>query len=575
MSSDTPRIDYDGPQANAILSRSLTRWQTAFHLAKSTREFPESSFKLEALLSRVPSLPDNIPSSSTWIEGYSTWANSDALCALKDKIEKTRRFSLRSQHPTTCRLSTSNNFKVWERNPNNGIALLVLGWAYILSASLAEKQQLLLKYAPLDDYSGTSEINLDYASAQELRWWKAIVAPGVGWNVAGDRPTPWAVLVDNLDLEMAGEIDVTHPPPTARQAANYLARLCAAFDLGNQCSAALAAALSLPLHRSTSPLKSVTIELPRPSLQVCVASPSQDQDQYPTDFRLIGYYMTLSLAPSYFGSALFGIFWEPDVPCNFTGAWLSPISDILRPILLDNSLELLAKILSFTNVAPLWLGVVLCGPGAIIKSIMPFLDQLRPYPYAQPFVDAAAWTGTPQSFMDSHPTGPYLQLGRISRANVWRLRHDCHMNYDDDSFSATPLHGWPPFGTMEVEDIELELHDHLNCSHQWRYNYWTWLPNGVRDFGYSEGLKDSQLPQNLPPRIGLHEPKDGESKINYDTSRIATEKAFRWCCSQVEKGFGGSLVPYCPVDGELDSAESDSGSSVDRDAIHQWRENLE
>ncbi|KAL5316340.1 hypothetical protein ACEPPN_015385 [Leptodophora sp. 'Broadleaf-Isolate-01'] len=566
MSSDTPGIDYDGPQANSILSRSLSRWQAALRLAKSIRGFPESSFKLEGLLSRVPSLPDDIPNSSTWIEGYSTWKNSDALCPLVDKTEKTRRFNLRSQHPTICRLSTSDNFQVWEGKPNNGIALLVLGWAYILSASLAERQQLSLRYAPLDGPSGSVEINLDYASAQELTWWKAIVARGAGWNVAGDRPTPWAVLVDNLDIEIVGEIDVIHAPPTARQAASYLARLCAAFDLGNQCSAALAAALSLPLHRSTSPLKSVTIELPRPSLPIRVASPGQDQ--YPTDFKLIGYYMTLSLAPSYFGSALLGIFWEPDVPCNFAGAWLGPISDILRPILQDNNLELLAKILSFTNVAPLWLGVALCGQGAIIKSIMPFLDQLRPYPYAQPFLDAAAWTGTSQSFMDSHPPGPYLQNGRISRANVWRLRHDCHMNYEDDSFSTTPLHGWPPFGTMRVEDIEFELLDHLNCSHQWKYNYWTWLPSGIRDIGFSDDVKGSHLPQEPLHRIGIQ-----ESKINYAASRMATEKVFWWCCSQVEKGFGGSLVPYCHFDAPLDSAESDT--SIDFDAINQWRENLE
>ena len=40
--------------------------------------------------------------------------------------------------------------------------------------------------------------------------------------------------------------------------------------------------------------------------------------------------MILSLAPGYFGSALWSIFWEPDIPCNFTGAWVGPTSDVLR-----------------------------------------------------------------------------------------------------------------------------------------------------------------------------------------------------------------------------------------------------
>ncbi len=44
-------------------------------------------------------------------------------------------------------------------------------------------------------------------------------------------------------------------------------------------------------------------------------------------------------------------------------------------------------------------------------------------------------------------------------------------------------------------------------------------------------------------------------------------------CSQVEKGFGGSLVLHRYFDAQLDSTESDT--SIDLDAIHKWRENLE
>jgi hypothetical protein len=126
---------------------------------------------------------------------------------------------------------------------------------------------------------------------------------------------------------------------------------------------------------------------------------------------------------------------------------------------------------------------------------MPFLDELRSYPHTHPSVDAAAWTGIPQSFMDIHPPGPYLQGGKISRANIWRLRHDCHQNYEDDSFLATPRYGWAPFGTMRENDVELELLDHLSCSHQWKYDFWTWLPSGIRDTGILDARGDPQSPQ--------------------------------------------------------------------------------
>jgi len=179
----------------------------------------------------------------------------------------------------------------------------VLGWAYILNASLAERQQLSLQYEPLDKPPGSMEINLDYASPQELTWWKVIIARGSAYSIAADdRYSPWAVLVDNVDIEIVGKIDINHSPPTAGQAASYLARLCVAYDLGKQCSAALAAALSLPLHRSIAPFGPVTIELPRPSLTTRVASPYPGQ--YPTEFRHLDRYMTLSLSLSYFSSTL-------------------------------------------------------------------------------------------------------------------------------------------------------------------------------------------------------------------------------------------------------------------------------
>jgi hypothetical protein len=428
------------------------------------------------------------------------------------------------------------------------------------------------------------EIHLSYASAQELIWWKAIVARGVGWTVA-DEFSPWAVQVDNLDLEIVGNIEVIDTdtictPPTAIQATGYLARLCVAFNLGNQFSAALAAALSLPLHRSTSPLKPATIELPCPSLSTYITSPGPGQCQNLIDFKLLGRYMALSLDPNYFGSALWSIFWEPDVPCNFAGAWLGPINNVLRPIILDNKLEILAKVLSFTNVAPLWLGVALCGRTTIIDSILPFLDELRPYPYVRPFANVAAWTGIPQSFMDTYPSEPYLQNGTISRANVWRLRHDCCEKYEDGSFSTTPLSRWEPFGEMKDNDVELELLEHLNCSHQWNYEFWTWLPSGITDTGFSDEGKDSRLLHNPFHRKRIQEKKTQGSKvktqdvkISYKASLAATRKIFEWCGSQVEKGFGGSLVPYHTSNVPLGSAESDS--TIDLDAIENWIQSLE
>lgn len=476
---------------------------------------------------------------------------------------------MRKRHPTDCVLSSSPNFRTWEGESNNGIALLTLGWAYILTASLAERQGLRMEYAPFrTQHPGMTKLGLEYASPTERSWWTAIVGRGVGWSICGGQVAPWAVSLDDIGVEIDGDVDGGKHAPTSREAACYLARFCRAYGLGNQSSAALAAALSLPLHASTTYLRPATIELPRPSLPDCAGSPSPDE--CPSDFQFIGYLMTLSLCPWAFGSSLWSIFWEPDVPCNFAGAWLGPIATILERIIDDNNLELLAKVLSFANVAPLWLGVALCGKRTIIKSILPSLAELRDYPYARPNVDAAAWTNTTQSFMDNRRMGPYLHDGKISRSDVWRLRHDCHAEYSDDGFLYTPPYGWPPFGEMRVQDLELELLHHLRCSHAWSYSHWTWAQSQITDGGIPNACLPLEQGWTVDENV---QPNDHESLNNHDVSMTATKAVFWWCCGQVERGFGHVIVPRrYGIDQALESAES--VGRVKSDIVLDWLESI-
>jgi len=79
--------------------------------------------------------------------------------------------------------------------------------------------------------------------------------------------------------------------------------------------------------------------------------------------------------------------------------------------------------------------------------------------------------------MDLSGAGPYLQEDNtVSRADVWRLRHDCsELEPEGRPFNCTPLVGWPPFGTMHPEDLELEVGKHIGCKrHMWQYDQLTW-----------------------------------------------------------------------------------------------------
>src|SRR5437762_11562205 len=82
--------------------------------------------------------------------------------------------------------------------------------------------------------------------------------------------------------------------------------------------------------------------------------------------------------------------------------------------------------------------------------------------------------------------GPYMRDGVISRSEVWRLRYDLRDLYDkyENDFTLEPLCPWTPFGAMRFEDTEIELHDHLRCSHLWNYSHWTWLHSAATDTGF-------------------------------------------------------------------------------------------
>lgn len=270
---ETPSLPslYDGPEAQTIFSRSVLKWRSAFFIAKTLKSLPRTCFDLRRCLQNVPALPDTIPADTEYIEGHSLWTNSDPNCDLKTKKESPKRISLSKLHTTSVSVSSSPNFQAWEANANNGLALLTLGWSYILTASLAERQGIPMVYGRHSSCTGPSPhpraiLDLDYASIEEKRWWKSIVSLGIGWSMAGTRISPWAVSVDNIGVDVETDIDNDDkPPPTASEAACYLGRLCDAYDLGNQSSAALAAALTIPLHADISFFDPSEIELPQPT----------------------------------------------------------------------------------------------------------------------------------------------------------------------------------------------------------------------------------------------------------------------------------------------------------------------
>lgn len=170
-------------------------------------------------------------------------------------------------------------------------------------------------------------------------------------------------------------------------------------------------------------------------------------------------------------------------------------------------------------------------------------------------------------------------MGSVSRSDIWCLRGDLRHRYEEDDYRPEPGGPYFPFGTMQLEDIELELHDHLHCSHQWAYKHWTWKHNSDIDagfkttgddfFDYSEQLASKQGVSHSQHARFYHCRED--VKAIRHISRSATEGVFRWCASQVEKGFTGHVVPPRRFPVDIPLSEGSTGSENSEDGVSRIR----
>ncbi|OAA65942.1 hypothetical protein SPI_02729 [Niveomyces insectorum RCEF 264] len=604
MERNRQLVLYTGTDANRTYSRNLAKWRDALDRAKAiTAGVAPSSLRLEHVLSRTPSLPERIPrNEDDTLKGYSVWSGRvDNDCPCTRKCEPDEVCLLGTKHPVICTISTTSNFATWDGTRHNGIALLVLGWAYVLTADLAERRGQELEYLdqPRVDRGGDPTlqlVRLDYATARERVWWNRLLGD-LAYGVKGEQASPWTVQTENFGVFFADNNGNTAtdspptPPPSAREAAVFVSRFCRSLGLGSQCTAALAVALTLPLRSSAKRSASVTIELPALCLPEAVGPAGEfviDDAavavQPPPEFALLGRFMALSINPLIFGPALWSAFWAPGVPCNYSAAWTRAVHRILEPILSAGDLALFAKVMACISedLAPLWLGMALGGSSGMANKVLTYLADVVPYPAARPSMTAAAWTGVPNSFLDVHPPGPHVRPnGCVSRAQVWRLRHDFHTVYEDGptNFPRMPPLGWPPFGTMREEDVELELRRHLRCNHQWTYEGWTWRPGTDVDKGLpdlSGARTKARSTVAIPRRARTVRIPHKHLKSIRTASKTVTEHIFWWANSQVEKGMGGTIVQPIPSGRQT----ADAGGSPTRPAsfnperIRAWRDDV-
>ncbi|CAH0022763.1 unnamed protein product, partial [Clonostachys rhizophaga] len=522
LESNMAQTHFNDSAAACIMLQGQAHWKRLAKLGRSSH-IEVSPADLKALLCRVPALPSKIPKDDTCIVGSSTWINTSTTCFAQPQTMD-RTLPLRKRNSTICRISASTSFEKWEGHFNNGIALITIGWAYILSHKRTPPRK-------------TQLLQLKYATSAEKSWWKAILTQR--WKVEGDIITPWTLSLENIGVDISSDICTAEKPPSSTQAASYLGRFCAAYDLGNQLSASLAAAMCIPLQGSLLPMKQSKIELPKPTIIQPSFNPG-GQEFIPEDFQLIDYYMTLSLDTSTMGCTIWSVFWADGIPCNHVGAWFGPIAALLCPLIEKNDMKSLVQVLSFSKAAPFWAGSALIGHTSLVGRIKDYLNLGRVVPSTWPDPTAAAWTGIPHSFLDDYTIQP-CSSGSISRADVWRLRREFNSVYEEDNFKHPLQYSWPPFGRMKEEDVELEIRQHISCPHHWVYSVWTWPAS--TDAGFSPHGK-IKTPEHFfaQGESGCLSRKrvcvgENQSLNSIEASMEVTRAVFSWAQSQLEEGF--------------------------------------
>ncbi|KAJ6038459.1 hypothetical protein N7460_008230 [Penicillium canescens] len=306
-------------------------------------------------------------------------------------------------------------------------------------------------------------------------------------------------------------------PPSSGAALEYLARFCSRHRLYGQCSVALVAALYIPLLSGDS----ISLPVPKLALHYGPSSLSQKSSNLVKEYSdFLSRYMMLSSNVWGMRSLLSSTFFNGEVECNLVSAWLNPIFAVTNPLVQGEKPLTLAKVLGYRQprLASLWLGAIVVG------LANPTIRNIRIGLTATEF-NAAAWTGTHQSFITVEPGSNDGQM--IRREDECRLLFITAC----DGYTRPPIHPWKPFGETRLLDAELAVQQHAACRcHCLKYKTWNWnLANGetLEDSGISlmeiggEFLTQKHKENYYPTQNGSH-------LFSQVASEAATRGIFGW-----------------------------------------------
>uniref|UniRef100_A0A093V8R0 Ectonucleotide pyrophosphatase/phosphodiesterase family member 6 n=1 Tax=Talaromyces marneffei PM1 TaxID=1077442 RepID=A0A093V8R0_TALMA len=464
--------------------------------------------------------------------GHSIWRTSNGHCDTEPKIVPLQ-LLLAVPEPLKIRFSDNAPLATWpgvqgisESGRVNYITPLFLAWAYILSAKWVELlsrsprhacKQKYLEGTPIQDHLS---FDIGYETDEdEYRWWKAILS--FGWETTTGYEgrtylSPWSVTASDTPFRGEKSHRVDSNTPSFHTALEYVTRFCNYYGFYDQFSAALAAALYIPLLGGRTVLLPI-LKDPTKERRSMLAIPADScSNSFSEHSEFLPYYMTLSCNTFGIRSLLCSTFFNVNVECNLV-AWLEPCFAIIDPLIeREESTKLVALLGNRQpNVAALWLGAIIVGISkSVIRDIRIGLIALD--------LHAAAWTFTTESFITISPGK--AEEKSISREDESRLL----FILGSEGHTRPPRSPWKPFGKTSLEETELEIQNHANCNcHCLEYLSWQWESSDGKTLE-DTGLNRFPI-ETCNTKIGLNNPQEASIFNKSESlSEIATRGIFEW-----------------------------------------------
>ncbi|OAT07851.1 hypothetical protein BDBG_03874 [Blastomyces gilchristii SLH14081] len=359
-------------------------------------------------------------------------------------------------HPTRLTLSENLDptYRKWFKREESHLSVLILAWSYIFSARWVELMpgahltytEKHVEYDNKGDEQTQVMVDIGNVDDEAARWWAAVLSSGEGWQAyltweGAKFRSPWStVLETRAKFTLACRKPLCHMSTTAASfttAVHFLTEYCYLHNIVDQTLAALSSALFFPsLHTKKNP-----ISLPKPNshrrqrLKPAISEPTERKQLDSISKQIVpelDKLLTLSCNTRGLRTLLSSVFYEPGIPCN--------------------------------TVSFLWLGGIIMGTHK---------DVLQDGRFGLMLIDlhAASWCGVTQSFLQEPVSQPLITNGALLRSDECRLLYLTQA----EQHSQCPVSPWMPFGTTALEDTEIDVRLHTQCTgHGLQYADWYW-----------------------------------------------------------------------------------------------------